>query len=97
MAIAVVMDFDGGTLDDYDKVVEGMQFTPGGQGAPGGLFHWVAATEGGTRIVDVWQTKEQSDAFYQNQLGPVTAELGIAQPVVTSYEVHNFLTAGPDA
>lgn len=90
------MDFPGGTLADYDKVVERLGLAPGGPGAPGGLFHWVAATEGGAKIVDVWRTREQADDFYQNQLGPVTAELGIQQPETAYFEVHNLQTAGPE-
>ncbi len=40
-----------------------MHLTPGGQGPPGALFHWCAATDSGIRVVDVWQTREQYDAF----------------------------------
>ncbi|WP_423181233.1 hypothetical protein [Arthrobacter sp. NyZ413] len=97
MAIAVIMDFSGGKLEDYDKVVERIGLAPRGPGAAGGLFHWVAATEDGARIVDVWQTREQADEFYQNTLGPVTAELGIQPPEMSYFDVHNFQTAGPEA
>ncbi|HEY8701828.1 MAG TPA: hypothetical protein VIM08_12855 [Arthrobacter sp.] len=97
MAIAVIMDFTEGTLEDYDKVVQRLGLAPGGPGAPGGLFHWVSGTDGGARIVDVWRTREQADAFYQEKLGPVTAELGIAQPEISYFDVHNFQTAGPEA
>ncbi len=41
MAVAIVMEFDGATLEQYDRVVEKMGFVPGGAGAPGGLSHWV--------------------------------------------------------
>jgi hypothetical protein len=97
MAIAVIMDFTEGTLEDYDKVVQRLGLAPGGPGAPGGLFHWVSGTDGGARIVDVWQTREQADAFYQDKLGPVTTELGLPQPEISYFDVHNFQTAGPDA
>jgi hypothetical protein len=46
--------------------------------------------------VDVWRTREQADSFYQDKLGPVTAELGIAQPQISYFDVHNFQTAGPE-
>jgi hypothetical protein len=42
MAVAVVMDFEGGTLEQYDEVVDRMGFAREGAGAPGGLFHWGA-------------------------------------------------------
>lgn len=97
MAIAVIMDFTEGTLEDYDKVVQRLGLAPGGPGAPGGLFHWVSGTDNGARIVDVWRTREQADSFYQEKLGPVTAELGLAQPQISYFDVHNFQTEGPEA
>lgn len=42
MTIAVIMEFEGATLDHYDQVIGKMNFTPGGAGALGGLFDWVA-------------------------------------------------------
>jgi len=32
MPVAVVMDFEGATLDQYDQVLEKMGLTPGGPG-----------------------------------------------------------------
>jgi hypothetical protein len=54
MAVAVVLEFPGATLKQYDEVIERMGFEPGGSGAPGGLFHWVTATDDGIRGTDVW-------------------------------------------
>jgi hypothetical protein len=88
------MEFVGTTLDQYDQVIGKMGFEPKGQGAVGGLFHWVAATDGGIRVVDVWETKELFEAFGAETLGPITHELGIAPPEMTFLEVHNYLTKG---
>jgi hypothetical protein len=35
MAVGVVLEFAGATLDQYDQIVEKMGFSPGGAGAPG--------------------------------------------------------------
>lgn len=95
MAVAVQIDFSGGTLEQYDRVIEGMGFKPGGPGAPGGLFHWVAQTDDGLRVVDVWETREQFDTFAQEKIGPLTQEAGIpGPPAFTVFEVHNYLTKG---
>jgi len=94
MAIAVVLEFSDGTVAQYDQVIEKMQFSPGGSGAPGGMFHWVTSTDPGIRVTDVWQTREQFDAFAQEKIGPITAEFGLPAPEITFYEVHNYLTAG---
>jgi hypothetical protein len=95
MPIAAVMEFRNATLEQYDEVIERMGFEPGGAGAPGGLFHWVAATDDGIRVTDVWETAEQFQQFAETQIGPITQEVGVeGPPQVTTYEVHNHLTAG---
>jgi hypothetical protein len=94
MAVGVVLDFAGATLDQYDQLVEKMGFSPGGRGAPGGLFHWVTQTDDGIRVTDVWQDRETFERFAQEQIGPLTAEVGITSPPRVSYfDVHNYLTS----
>jgi hypothetical protein len=95
MAIAVQLDFPGGTLAQYDQVIQKMGFRPGGPGAPGGLFHWVAKTDAGIRVTDVWDSREQFQKFSAEKIEPITAQVGITQPPkVTFFEVHNYLTKG---
>ena len=95
MPVAVVMDFKDGTLEQYDQVIAKLGFEPGGAGAPGGLFHWVTATDDGIRVTDVWETAEQYERFGAERLGPITQEVGVpGPPVVSVMPVHNYLTAG---
>jgi hypothetical protein len=94
MAVAFEMRFAGGTLAQYDAVIERMGFTHGGTGAEGGLFHWVAETEDGILVVDVWESDEAFEAFGRSTLMPITAELGVAPPEVTRRAVYNTLV-GP--
>jgi hypothetical protein len=95
MAVAIVMDFKGSTLDQYDKVVELMHLTPVGAGAPGSLFHWVTKTDDGIRVTDVWETKEQFETFAQEQIGPYTQQAGFeGPPEITFYDVHSYMTEG---
>jgi hypothetical protein len=92
MAIAVVLEFAGATLDQYDQVIEKMGLTPGGPGPAGGLFHWVTATDDGIRVTDVWESREVFDQFAENQIGPVTAEVGVpGPPTMTFYDVHSYI------
>ena len=53
MAVAVEMSFKGATLAQYEQVIKKMGFSHGGKGSPGLLFHWVATTSDGFRVVDV--------------------------------------------
>jgi hypothetical protein len=95
MAVAVILEFENTSLEQYDQVVQKMGFSPGGAGAPGGIFHWVTETNGGIRVTDVWESKEIFEQFAESTIGPLTAEVGIPGPPKVSYaEVHNYLTAG---
>ena len=95
MAVGVVLQFEGATLDQYDELVERMGFSPGGTGAPGGLFHWVTQTDDGIRVTDVWQDRETFEQFAQDRIGPLSAEVGITNPPeISFFDVHNYLTAG---
>jgi len=89
MAVAVIMDFSGATLDQYDEVIEKMDL--GGRVPENAHFHWVAPADDGMRVVDVWETREAFDAFAQEKIGPLTAEAGISEPSMEFYEVHNTL------
>jgi len=95
MAVAAQIDFKGGSLEQYDEVIKRMGFSPGGAGGPGALFHWVSETDGGIRVIDVWQTKEAFEKFTQEKIGPITQLVGIpSPPEIQIFEVHNYLTAG---
>ena len=94
MAIAVQLDFKGGTLAQYDQVVKKMGFKREGSGGPGGLFHWVTKTSDGIRVTDVWKTKEVFGKFSEQKIVPITKEFGLPQPTVQFFEVHNYLTKG---
>jgi hypothetical protein len=94
VAVAIVMDWDEGSLDQYDEVIGKMGLSAGGTGPADSVFHWVAKNGDGIRVVDVWATREAFDAFAQEQIGPLTAEAGLAEPRMEFFEVHNTLT-GP--
>jgi hypothetical protein len=93
MPIAAVMTFNGATLEQYNEALADMGFTPGGVAAPGALFHWSTALEGGLRVTEVWESQELFEAFARDQLGPAAAKAGITDPPeMAVYAVHNFLT-----
>ena len=92
MTIAVIQEFDGATLEQYDRVIDKMGITPGtGHPDPGCLFHWVTHTDTGLRIVDVWQTREQFDTWINDQVVPNALEAGFPHPPQnTFHDVHAY-------
>jgi hypothetical protein len=93
MAVAVILEFEGATIDQYEQVVDKMGVSDGNL-APGGIFHWVTVTDDGFRVTDVWESREQFEKFAEDQIGPLTQEVGItSEPQITVFEVHNHLSA----
>jgi hypothetical protein len=95
MAIAVQLDFEGATLDQYDEVCRLMGLTPKGPGPAGAISHFATQTDTGLRVVDVWESQEAFDSFAQEKIGPFSQQAGItSQPEIQFFEVHNYFTPG---
>jgi hypothetical protein len=86
------MQFPGGTLEQYDQVIDKMGLVLGGPMPDGGISHWVTQTENGLRVTDVWESREQFERFAAEQIGPYSQEVGIpGPPEITFYDAHNYL------
>jgi hypothetical protein len=94
VTIAVIQDFEGATLDQYDRVIDKMGIAPGGKHPdPECLFHWVTATDTGIRVVDVWQTRDQFDTWIAEQVVPNALEAGFPNPPQNTFlDVHAYFT-----
>src|SRR2546422_11576885 len=93
MAVAVQLEFKGGTLEQYDQVIQKMGFRPGGPSAPGALFHWVTKTPDGIRVVDVWRSREGVEKVSGGQIVAFTREAGFtAPPERQVFQGHNLVT-----
>jgi hypothetical protein len=92
MAVAFIMDFPGGTLEQYDAVVEKMDL--GGRLPPGGLYHAAGAIDDGVRVCDVWESEEIFQQFAESKIGPLTAEVGLGEPEIRSFEVDQTRSGG---
>jgi hypothetical protein len=74
MAVAFLQELPGATQEQYDQVVETLR----GQTAEGRIFHVAGPIGGGWRIVDVWESQEAVNKFFQEQLGPAAQAAGMA-------------------
>lgn len=86
MAVALILDFPGGTIEQYDQVVAKMEL--GGTMAEGGLFHAAGSYEGSLRVVDVWEELSQFERFRDEKIVPYVTEIGMPPPYVQAVEVH---------
>ena len=93
MAVAVEANFPGATLAQYDEAIEVMGLEPAGR-HPGALFHWVAKTDSGVRVIDVWERKEDFERFAEEQVLPVSAQVGLPEPEIRYIDVHTYMVGG---
>src|SRR6476619_6784292 len=91
MAIGLKMVFEAVTLDDYDAICSALNFPADW---PDGLVaHSSTEVDGVLRVMDIWESREQFDAFAQAHLGPSMGEaLGdrAEQPQISERELHTF-------
>jgi hypothetical protein len=82
MAVVMRMEWPEVTADQYEaarKVVHWEDEVP-----PGAIFHVAFFDEGGFKVVDVWETEEDFQAFSESRLMPGIEPLGIeGEPKVT--------------
>ena len=64
----------------------------GGKPPAGQVFHAEGPmADGGTRVVDVWESQEALDAFMRDQLGPIIQRLGLSMPSPTIWPIATLL------
>jgi len=95
-AVAVVMDFVGATLPQFDQLLRTMRLSSGGPGLPGSIFQWSRRTSDGVRVTQIWNAYRHFEAFLdREEIALRLSEAGIRDPEITTYEVHDYLTQGP--
>jgi hypothetical protein len=92
MAVAFIMDFAGGTIAQYDEVVEKMALND--RLPEGALFHAAGATDSGVRVCDVWESADAFNAFAESRIGPITAEVGLSPPEIRSFQANEVRRGG---
>jgi hypothetical protein len=96
MAVAVEVTFKGAgaTLENYFKSLKILGAVPEGPHPDEDcLFHWITETGDGLRVIDVWTSRPEFEAFVP-KVGAAADELGMPKPDVKYIDVANYLTAG---
>jgi hypothetical protein len=91
MAILMLMDVPGGTVEQYERTNEILGIH-GDSDAPEGLIsHLCAVTDDGVMIADVWDSEESLHRFFEGGLGAALAEAGVPKTTPTVIPVHAML------
>lgn len=88
---AVNMHVKGGTVDQYDAVMENL-FDGGdvaGNAPQGLLVHASAPTDEGMWIFDIWQDSDSFQRFAERQLAAATKKVGMPDVAPKIYLLHN--------
>lgn len=95
MAIAMLMEWQGVTQEQYDRAMEGLRLD---ENPPDGLIvHIAGSGDGGWRVLDVWESSEAWERFSNERLAPVVQQVGLqGEPQVTIFPVHNLYAPGID-
>ena len=93
MAVVMMMEWKGVTAEQYDAVRRETNFE--NDPPKGGMYHVAAVDDEGLKVVDVWNSPEEFQAFAEAKLMPVTQKLGITeQPNVKFYPAYNIFAGG---
>jgi quinol monooxygenase YgiN len=75
--MAIVLITYAPSREAYEQLAE----ETGRSAPPGCIVHTACEVDGKVRVVDVWESKQHIDDFFQSKLGPAFAKFGIeAEP-----------------
>ena len=89
MAIGILVETPGGTQEQYDIVLESLDL--GGKNPPGQIFHIAGPTDDGWRVVDLWESREDFDRFFEENLREALTAAGMPEPKLSFWPIHNVL------
>ena len=69
MAVMMTAEVAGQTAEGYDQVLR--LVGEAARRAPGFMLHASHAVDGGWRVIEVWASKEEADAFFVEHIVPL--------------------------
>lgn len=87
MAVLVTAEVKGQTREGYDSMLGALGATLAR--APGFVLHTAHPVEGGWRVIEVWESKADSDRFFAQHVAP-NLPPGI-RPKRSVQELHSLL------
>jgi hypothetical protein len=94
MAIVMRIEIPGGTVEQYDQV-NGIMGILGDDDAPDGLVvHTVGQTDDGLTVIDVWESAEKLNRFWEEKAGPAFEEAGVEAGEPEIMQLHYMIPRG---
>jgi hypothetical protein len=91
MSITMITEFSGVGIEKYDAICNEIGLKKGSNDNwPAELiWHTAGATESGFCVVELWQSEEAFNRYFEDRLGPAFAKESMPEPRVTKFETHN--------
>ena len=90
MAVAMLVDNPRGSQEAYDR----MRAHLGLDKPAGGIFHVAGPSpNGGWRVIEIWESREEADRFFQERFVPAMKAAGLQGPPPERefWPVHNAM------
>jgi mannose-6-phosphate isomerase-like protein (cupin superfamily) len=91
MPVAVEINIPGMSAPHYDQMLANLG--PSLLTAPGFVAHAAGATEGGWRIVEIWQSEQEYGRFAAETVAPLAQKFGMTVPPPSIQPLHRAVTA----
>src|SRR3954451_6590222 len=104
MPVAIIQDWveeeterSTANYDEIDRRLHERGVAP-----EGFIMHAAGYTGHGFRIIEIWESREQFDRFYEDHVMPTVREIARSEddtrpPQLTVYELHNLIVPQGDA
>lgn len=90
MAIAMLLEWSGMDEEQYLELVDRVAL--GDRMFPGAMLHLAGPTEDGWRAVDVWESQDAFDRFFQEKLQQASMDAKVDPPSVHIWPVFAIRT-----
>jgi hypothetical protein len=89
MAVVLTLKWQGATKEQYDRLLELVDWES--EPARNGIFHVVWFEDDAMGIVDVWESPEDWQRFFDERLAPHLAAAGATgEPDAQFHDVHRY-------
>ena len=90
----LLIESEGFSPDDYDDVTSKLDSHAGDGSSHPAVTHVAAITEDGMVFMDIWESPEAAQRFFEDEVGPAAAESGLGELQPRVVPVHNRFVAG---
>ena len=90
----LLIESEGFSPDDYDDVTSKLDSHAGDGSSHPAVTHVAAITEDGMVFMDIWESPEAAQRFFEDEVGPAAAESGLGELQPRVVPVHNRYVAG---